>query len=1192
MAENAQWKDPLTGAFTRASFDSRMQFALEQAQEAGVPLALLIIDPDHFKSINDAFGHARGDEVLADIAQRMAAMIRGSDTLFRYGGDKFVLLLPETSVTQAQTLAERLLSRMRGSPFPGDPPLSLSLSIGIADSDEAPSAETLFAKADERLLSAKRLGRGMAVAQDVPEPARLALEEISHLIERETQLQKGHDYLDLLLEEGQGIFAIFGHHGSGRTCFLEEICKTAKLRGYSTLRIEPSAALKVRPFGALLEALTAWGEAPFDAGRLSEFKLILPRLLQAQGKLGLLISVDNLEFLDPQSLKFLRNLVNNGANTRLGLAFTAENAARRAADSLELSRKTQVEIGPFSLNGVRIWLRDALQWEPGEAFLEWIYTETAGFPKHLSLSMQALMDQGLIRRLRTGSWRLDEDYNRLALGAWLAEQSDTPANNLPPLTPFVGRHDELRLLKSTLQTEHVVSLLGPGGIGKSRLALQAAAESLMQFEDGVYFISLAPLESADMLPLTVADALGLELSGKEAPEDQVVDHLKTMQMLLIMDNFEHLPTAVDFVISVLEKAPGVTLLITSRDRLKLPQGAQFELEDLATPEEETTENIYTFASMQLFIISARRELSQFVLRPEDRPFTIRICQLLEGMPLGIELVAAWVDMFSLQEIVEQIEADLDFLATSRPDVPKRRRVLRAVFDRFWSFLSESEQLTLRKLSVFRGGFTRQAAENVAGASFFFLSALLDRSFLRIDQDGRYEMHEVLRQYAEEDLQEMPDVYLKARDLHSQYFARLLEREEPHLRGGQQTLASETLSREIDNIRRSWRWAVEQLDTGVMTIAAEALHQFYEMRNFYAEAQETFGSAVSRLKASKEEISAPLLGQLLASQGRFACHTSQYPEARTLLEESIALLEPSNKPHALANARTFLGDVLRESGEYAAAAKEYEDSLLIQRQNQDLYGIANALNNLAVTAIRQGEFERGRERIEESISILREIEDLRGVAKALNNLGAVERNLGHAGQALPHLEESLTLWRQLGDQSGQGRALNNLGRAAFERGDWDTCYDLCRESLVIHRQLNDHWGSALASANMGAAALGKGAITEATRRYYDALDLSISMQATPMVLESLVGIGGVRIAQGRFDEGVLILDVVLQHPAANQESKSGAQMHLARAGEEIGQAGMDDLRNRQAEGRTLAQVLALVQDENPTLIDAEGPILDL
>ncbi len=407
--------------------------------------------------------------------------------------------------------------------------------------------------------------------------------------------------------------------------------------------------------------------------------------------------------------------------------------------------------------------------------------------------------------------------------------SSTPEipNNLPSRNRgFFGRERERARIAELLADEDtaLLCLIGQGGVGKTRLALQVAIEQLAEtnFPDGIYFISLDSLESASDVPLRVAEALEVDLQDKGW--DDIIDKVADERLLIVLDNFEHVIEAADDLDILLESCSGVTVLATSRERLNLEQEQVLDLSGFQLPE-SIDDDFNDYPATRFFIEVAKRVKRSFALEPDDKPHVLDICKQLQGWPLGIELAAVWVKHMPLADIAKEISQNIGFLETRTRNISERHRSVRAVFDYSWKLLANDEKDVLRKLSVFRNGFRREAASGIASAKLAVLASLVDKSLLQVSEHGRYEHHPLIYQFAAEKLSEDPEALATTERAHALYYAQLLGSLRPSLRGENRKRVTRIVSSELENVRTAWRWSKAHRDVSKEERAA--------FKNFYS-----------------------------------------------------------------------------------------------------------------------------------------------------------------------------------------------------------------------------------------------------------------------------------------------------------------------------------------------------------------------
>jgi len=652
-------------------------------------------------------------------------------------------------------------------------------------------------------------------------------------------------------------------------------------------------------------------------------------------------------------------------------------------------------------------------------------------------------------------------------------------HNLPaPTTPFVGREHELAELTDLIANPacRLLTLVGLGGVGKTRLALRAALEQIGAFTHGVYFVSLASLSSAVFLVPAIAGALRFTFAGQEDPKEQLLRYLCEKELLLVLDNLEHLLAGAGLLTDILQHAPGVSILATSRERLNLQGEWVVEVAGLQVPEADQIADIEEYSAVALFLQSARRVQTDFVLSAAETPAVARICRLVTGMPLGIELAAAWLRVLSCTQIAQEITQSMGFLITALRDMPARHRSLWAVFEQSWRLLTDAEQCVFRKLSVFRGGFGREASEQVAGASLPLLSGLVDKSLLHRNPAGRYELHELVRQYAGEKLQEAGEEGV-TRQRHAEYYLRLAEATEPTLKGPEQAISLARLETECDNLRAVIEWALSADVADMAVRLAAALSPFWDVCGYWSEGRRWFDSIVGKMNGV---VAAANMATLYQRAGLLAWNQGDYEQARRLSEQSLVLYREQDDRSGIAEALNTLAWVERNQGHYGKAVALFEESLSLCYSLNSTLASAAALHDLGWAVQSQGEDERARLLFEESLALHQKIGNTRGSARSLNGMGDVARCQGNYVDAARLYTESLALHRELGSKSGIALALHNLAWAAQYQGDPQLAEESFLESLALSREIANKEGIALCIAGLASVAKTRGQFVPAVR----------------------------------------------------------------------------------------------------------------
>jgi predicted ATPase len=621
-------------------------------------------------------------------------------------------------------------------------------------------------------------------------------------------------------------------------------------------------------------------------------------------------------------------------------------------------------------------------------------------------------------------------YEQIRAGTAMPPVPEAARSRVPlPPTSLVGRQEEQRALTELLEdpTHQLVTLLGPGGIGKTCLAQVVANDLAGSFAGGAVMVELAGLTAADQLAAAILLALEVPLQGAAEPQARLAAALGERELLVVLDSFEQLLDAhgasVRLLAALLRASPGVTWLVTSQVRLGLQAEWVFDLTGLALPPRGgatglAVEALASFGAVRLFVERARQAQRTFLLDESAAQPIVRICELVEGLPLAIELAAAQVRAHPPAAIAAELDSNVHAYTTTLHDVPERHRSLWAALDYAWQLLTPPEQDTLCRLAIFRGGLDLAAAGPVAGASADTVQALIEKSLVRNSSAGatgaaggaaaRFDLHEMTRQYALRKLEAAP-AYATTQSEHAAHFLALAETAAPQLTGAEQVAWINRLESEHANLRAALAWALE---VGAADIA----------------------------------------GHLGGALWRFWWLHSHLVEGRTWLER-IGGLGPALSPAVRANVYNGAGVLANDLGDYAAAQAWHEQALGLRRELNDRLGMARSLGNLGNTARQLGQRAQSRAYFADCLAIFRELGHPWGIATTLLNLGVMSDDAALAEQEALYAE-SMALYRQLGDQHGMSIAIGNLGEVALRRRDFAQARRLYAEYVELSQTLGD------------------------------------------------------------------------------------------------------------------------------------------
>lgn len=756
---------------------------------------------------------------------------------------------------------------------------------------------------------------------------------------------------------------------------------------------------------------------------------------------------------------------------------------------------------------------------------------------------------------------------------------EAPPNNLPNLkTPLVGRTSELTLLLNHFQNPEIrlITLLGPGGMGKTRLGLQAtheASQSVTLFPDGLFFVDLSAVETADHFVAQIATAMQLSFTGIAPPKAQLLEHIKKKDCLLFLDNFEQIvEIGADILEGWLDETKQIKFLITSRETLNLSEewtvkitGLPFPKETAVPPQSSTAPTLHAnrqlpapddftsaYPAVSLFIERARQVNHKFRLDHSSNSMTavIRICRLLEGMPLAIELAAPWVRMLSCDEIGHEIQKSLDFLASKQRDIDPRHRSMRAVFEHSWARLTAVEQTLLAQLSVFSGSFQRQAAMTVCNASLFDLVILVDKSLLQMDHNHTYRLHQLLRQFASEKLP--PDKTEAVRHAHASYYADFLYEQRSELGGANQTATFDKIAVELENIKAAWVWQIEQSHLEEMRKSFYTIYSFHSVRNRFLEGKVLFETAVAHLSTlyKNQNVEDPtlisLLAEIYSKLGEFYYSLGQLTEAESLFQESIYYGQRSDVGNDLIFSYYMMGSIKRLQGYFAEAQDWLHLGLGKVDHENNKHQHAFTLMTLGAVEKELGNLSEAKKQLENSLALFKELNYQFGLAHAWRHLGTLAAQKDDLPLAQTYFEKSLRLCREIEDQSGIAMALNQLGRLRQKAGEYDLAYEMYQAGLELGTHSQEPIIQIRTMKSLGNLMNATGEYEQAHHLLRQALHKSAQAQAIPEALHVILEMAKGHLLQGQPEQALPLVQLALNHPASSgeiQEQASALQHQL-------------------------------------------------
>jgi len=1183
--------DNLTGLGDRGAFSRELAHFISEKHTGSTPFSLAVIDIDHFKSVNDGFGHSRGDEILSEFGIRVSDVSREDDLLFRYGGDEFTAILPGADREVAERFAIRLLEKINGTEFQGDPPLFITLSIGIAQfPEDGLSGRELFNVSDRRLYIAKRMGRNRVVTIDYPGQYENTTETEGRLLGREKELSVFVSFTEEAAEKGRGFFLVLGSDGSGKGRFLEAAASMLSFSDYKLLKVSGKGSDMLVPHSALA----------FSLGCEPDGKAVIEALYSRAGSsMSLGVFLRDMHLIDSASIEDIQLFYDNYPGWMIVAGSSERSIVNQGSGFGGVS--ASVRLGSISLEDCRAWFRSALMWDPPEAFLEWFHGESGGLPGLFIQGVRQLERRGYLVK-KKGGYVIDNGYSSFPLGNRLALGTMAEINNLPvELTPFLGREAELASIRELIDSDcRLITLKGMNGMGSRRLAIKVAGQSEFLFPSGLCLIDCGT--AGESVPVKLAGELSLS-SDRDASAT-IEGFLGESKILLLFINVSSGDEAVSFITRLLRNCKGVTVIATARAALEVPGEIVVPIGGVSTI--QPAEDLPSDAA-KIFIQTAERLEGIRFQGDIELNIVEDICTLLGGSPLAIELAASWIRVMSVSSICKRIRANPSFLGGTEKE--KTTEGLSDLFQQSWEQLSSVERSAASRLTVFSGHFTVEEAEEISDVSPEMILSLIDRSFLLRDDQGIH-----IPAMRKDFIIEEKTPYVRgievAREMHCRHFAS-----KAAVFGDMAWIGREAgrglngFKEAFNDISLAWKLAIEKR-------RHRFLRQILKPLSIYCIDRGRFRTGFSMLEEalSNGDLQLPegLRAVLLANQSILAGRIGRTSKSQNLMGEALDITQGMNDCDRAA-VLFANGSMMIDQGRLSTAEEPLLEALSIysgencpiealevellivkyhllsgdyNQVRRKLPAIAERCRNesfrngewksrlyMGNLAAAEGDYRRAREAFLGYLSAVKTAGYTGRCAMALNEVAGIEASQSNFGEAEQHYATAEDYYKRIGSIQGQAGIKMNLAVMNQMRGNDEEVRRNYTEALSLGEKAHDE--NIIASSLNGLAFfhIESGEIAKAHSFLQRAALIAGRSGNKPILIRVIFGLAVLDRMNGNAIRSAVTALALLHNPAADAEAENFCMNLISSIREDLGEAKIEELKQG-TESITLQELLEM------------------